>query len=92
MRACYTGVRCTMASEAEIHEVKRRHSAELLGLPGVCGVGVEKGKNGQYVIALHLETEDPEVEARLPKEIEGYPVETIHSGPFRKFPQSASSA
>ena len=73
-----------MSSESDIQEVKRRHSAELLGLPGVCGVGIAKGKSGEYVIALHLETDDPEVRARLPKIVEGYPVEPVHSGPFHK--------
>jgi hypothetical protein len=43
---------------------------------------VSKGKSGKLVIAIHLETDDQEVEAKLPKEIEGYTVETVHSGPF----------
>ncbi len=73
-----------MSSDKEIREVKRRHSAELLRLPGVCGVGVAKGASGDLVIAVHLDTDDPQVAARLPKEIEGYAVETIHSGPFHK--------
>lgn len=73
-----------MASEEQIREVKRRHSAELLGLPGVCGVGVAKGKSGDLVIAVHLESDDPAVKARLPKELEGVPVETVLSGPFLK--------
>jgi hypothetical protein len=73
-----------MASEDQISEVKRRHSAELLGLPGVCGVGVAKGRGGGLVIAIHLDTDDPDVKARLPKELEGVPVETVVSGPFRK--------
>lgn len=76
-----------MAREEEIREVKRRHSAELLKRRGVCGVGVEKGESGEYVIALHLDTDDPEVKAQLPTEIEGHPVKLIRSGPFRKFPQ-----
>jgi len=78
-----------MASEDQIREVKRRHSAELLGLPGVCGVGVAKGKNGDLVIAVHLESDDSKLKARLPKELEGVPVETVVTGPLRKF-ESAS--
>jgi hypothetical protein len=79
-----------MSTEQEISDVKRRHSAELLRRRGVCGVGVEKGESGEYVIALHLDTDDPEVRALLPKEIEGHPVKFIHSGPFRKFPLTRS--
>lgn len=80
-----------MASEAELREVKRRHSAELLRLPGVCGVGVAKGKDGGLVIALHLDTNDEEIIARLPKVIEGHPVETVQSGPFKKLSQKATN-
>jgi len=79
-----------MASEAELREVKRRHSAELMRLPGVCGVGVGKGKAGGLVLTLHLDTDDPKVAEQLPKEIEGYPVETVHSGPFKKLSKEAT--
>jgi hypothetical protein len=70
--------------ENEIHLVKQRHSSELLRLPGVSGVGVAKGKDGNLVIAVHLDSDDAEAAERLPKQIEGYPVEAIRSGPFRK--------
>ncbi len=73
-----------MATEEEIREVKRRHSPNLLRQAGVCGVGVEKDDKGEYVIALHLDTDDPEVLARLPNQIEGHSVKFIRSGPFRK--------
>ncbi len=73
-----------MATEEEIREVKRRHSPNLLRQAGVCGVGVEKDEAGNYVIALHLDTDDPEVRARLPQQIEGYNVKFLFSGPFRK--------
>ncbi len=79
-----------MSTEEEVREVKRRHSAELLRRPGVCGVGVEKGESGEYVIALHLDTDDPAMQALLPKEIEGHPVKLVQSGPFRKFPSIRS--
>ncbi len=81
-----------MATEDEIREVKRRHSAELLKLPGVCGVGVEKGESGDFVIALHLASDSVEVEAQLPKQIEGYTVKLIRSGPFRKLPESKKNS
>ena len=74
-----------LATEDEIREVKRRHSAELMRQKGVCGVGVEKDETGEFVIALHLDTDDPAVQARLPKVLEGCRVKLIKSGPFRKF-------
>ena len=74
-----------MASEEEARAVKQRHSPAILHQPGVCGVGVEKDEAGNYVISIHLDTDDPAVRARLPGQIEGYPVKPIFSGPFRKF-------
>ena len=76
-----------MASEEEVRAVKQRHSPQLLHQPGVCGVGVEKDEAGNYVIAIHLDTDDPAVRAGLPQQIEGYPVRPVLSGPFRKFSQ-----
>jgi hypothetical protein len=73
-----------MKTEQEVREIKRRHSARLLGLPGVCGVGVEKDDNGAFVLALHLDSDAPEITAKLPTEIESCPVKWHRSGPFRK--------
>ncbi|HZO86945.1 MAG TPA: hypothetical protein VFB38_01300 [Chthonomonadaceae bacterium] len=75
-----------MASEAEAREVKRRHAAQLLSKPGVVGVGVEQDPTGQYVLAIYLNTDDPEIRRDLPQQIEGCPVKLVRSGPFRKFP------
>lgn len=74
-----------MATEEEVRAVKRRHSPQLLRQPGVCGVGVEKDEAGNYVITVHLDTDDPQVRARLPQQIEGFNVKFLFSGPFRKF-------
>lgn len=73
-----------MKSEQEVRQIKRRHSARLLALPGVCGVGVERNDTGEYVLALHLETDDPTIVSGLPTRIEDCPVKWIHSGPFHK--------
>lgn len=73
-----------MASEQQAREVKNRHSAELMRLPGVCGVGVQKSTEGEFYIALHLDTDDPQIAAQLPREIEGLTVQTIVSGPFKR--------
>jgi hypothetical protein len=77
-----------MANEEQARDVKRRHSAELLRLPGVCGVGVQKNEAGDFYLALHLNTNDPQITAQLPKEIEGLAVQAIHSGPFQKLGSS----
>ena len=73
-----------MATEEQAREIKSRHSARLLQQPGVSGVGVERDAQGSYCIAIHLDSDDPAVQAGLPRELEGCPVQFIHSGPFRK--------
>jgi hypothetical protein len=73
-----------MATEEEIRELKRRHSANLLGKPGVSGVGIEKDEKGGYVLAVHIDADGPDA-LGLPAAIEGHPVRYIRSGPFRKF-------
>ena len=74
-----------MKAEQEVREVKRRHAAQLLGLPGVSGVGVQKDESGQFVLTLHLDSADAKAFDGLPSEIEGIPVRLVVSGPFRKF-------
>src|SRR5438552_482175 len=60
-----------MPSEQEARDLKRRHAAHLLGQPGVCGVGVEKDESGGYVVAVHLDSDDPAVRQRLPHHLVG---------------------
>ena len=78
-----------MASEEQAREVKNRHSMELLKIPGVCGVGVQKSRENDFYIALHIESDDPQIVAQLPKQLEGLRVETIVSGPFKKLSGNA---
>ena len=73
-----------MRTEQEVREIKRRHSPQLLRQPGVCGVGVEKDDAGRYVIAIHLDTNDPAVSRTLPTQLDGCPVKLIRSGPFSR--------
>jgi hypothetical protein len=68
----------------EMSELKRRHSAHLLAMPGVCGVGVEKDDKGQPVLTVHLDSDDASIKAAVPKTVEGQPVKIVKSGPFRK--------
>ncbi|HEX9424417.1 MAG TPA: hypothetical protein VF899_14345 [Pyrinomonadaceae bacterium] len=48
------------------------------------GVGIEKDDAGEYVLAVHLDSDTPEAGKELPAEIEGVPVKYVRSGPFRK--------
>ena len=74
-----------MNDEARLLELKRRHSARLLALPGVCGVGVEKDEHGKYVLAVHLDATNPKSSEAVPDILEGYTEKKIRSGPFSRF-------
>jgi hypothetical protein len=74
-----------MASEDELRQIKRRHSARLLQLPGVSGVGIEKDESGDLVLTVHLDSRDPNAGKDVPDMIEGQPIKRVKSGPFTKF-------
>ena len=74
-----------MATLEDIRELKRRHSARLLNLPGVAGVGIERDDEGGYALAIHLDG-DATDHLGLPAELEGHRIKYIRSGPFRKLP------
>jgi hypothetical protein len=59
---------------SSIKDVKTRHEAQLLQMPGVVSVGIGRDENGQPAIIIGLERPDPETESRLPARLEGYPV------------------
>jgi hypothetical protein len=73
-----------MESEERINEVKDRHSMELFNIPGVVGVGVERDDSGGFVLAVHVETDNPELLSQLPKQVEGYVVKVVTSGQYEK--------
>jgi hypothetical protein len=72
-------------TEAEVQAIKRRHSAELLDQPGVSGVGVEKDGDGEFVLTIYVDADDPAAAQRVPARIEGCPVRVVRGGPFRRF-------
>jgi hypothetical protein len=75
-----------MATEREAEEVNDKYGMRLLDLPGVVLVGVEQDAPGEFVLAVHIESDDPEIRKDLPKEIEGCPVKVVYTGPYRKLP------
>ena len=73
-----------MASEKEVTKIKDQIAFKLLDQPEVSGVGVEKDDKDGYVLAIHLNTDDPEIRKRLAVQIKGAPVKFLSSGPYRK--------
>ena len=60
---------------SSIKDVKKRHEALLLKLPGVVSVGIGLNRNGQSAIIIGLDGPNAEREGQLPSMLEGYPVE-----------------
>jgi hypothetical protein len=73
-----------VATEDEMRAIKKAHSSSLLRHPGVCGVNVGVEPDGQAVLEVHLDTDDPDVLKNLPKQIEGHTIKYLKTGPFRK--------
>jgi hypothetical protein len=68
---------------ASIQEVKQRHEAELMAMPGVVSVGIGRGERGEPVLVIGLDRERRDLRERLPKRLEGYDVRTEIVGPIR---------
>ena len=73
-----------MTSEQQVGEIKRKHSARLLREPGVCGVGVERDENGEFVLAIHLDAAQPQAGSTIPDSLDGCVVRKHFDGPFTK--------
>jgi hypothetical protein len=59
--------------------VKQRHEAQLMGIPGVVGVGVGQCE-GQACIKVLVERETPELAGTVPEELEGVRVDLEEIG------------
>jgi hypothetical protein len=65
-----------------IQQVIERHRDSLLSVPTV--VGVAQGESaGQPVIQILIVRHRPELEARLPRTLDGYPVVIVETGEIR---------
>ena len=71
-----------MTTSRPIAEVLRAHSAELMAIPGVVGTG-EGELRGEPAILVLVERRTPEIDSRVPKRLEGYPVDVRVVGEVR---------
>ena len=65
-------------SSSSILQVKEHHEQELMAIEGVEGVGVGRNSIGDDAIIVYLRSED--VRSRVPRSIDGYPVEMKVTG------------
>jgi hypothetical protein len=76
-----------MVTQQVASEVKERHSAELLAMPHVVGVGTGKD-GGEWVLQVHIEAGSG---AQLPPMIDGVPIRVFEDGPYYAIPPRADS-
>ena len=76
-----------MVTEQVASEVKERHSAELLAMPNVVGVGTGKDSD-EWVLQVHIEVGSA---VQLPPIIDGVPVRVLEDGPYNAGPARAQS-
>jgi len=57
-----------------IQDVKQKHAARLMEMPGVVSVGIGRNEDGQSVIVLGLDRERAATRGQLPNCLEGYEV------------------
>jgi hypothetical protein len=68
--------------QSPIQQVLERHTDSLLEVPAV--VGVAQGESGgRPVIQVLVAHRTPELEARLPRTLDGYPVVIVETGEIR---------
>ena len=66
-----------------ISEVLKSHAPDLMSIPGVVGTG-EGESGGKPVILVLVARRTPDLDARVPRQLEGYRVEIRVVGDVRK--------
>lgn len=66
-----------------IQEVKKKHEARLMSLPGVVSVGIGLSPDGRPAVMVGLDKSRPEVQAQIPSQFEGHPVIVQILGPIK---------
>jgi hypothetical protein len=64
-------------------DVLAAHAPTLMALPGVVGVAEAALPDGRACLRVYVLERTPELDARLPRTLEGWPVDVEVSGPIR---------
>ena len=74
-----------MASKTAVTKLKEQYSRRLLKLPGVQGVGVERGDGeDDYRLVVHVEDDSASTREAVKKAIDADAVRIVTSGKFKK--------
>jgi hypothetical protein len=69
-------------ADKSMDEVQEEHQRRLLAIPGVVGMG-QGLSEGKPCFRIYVAKLTPELSAKIPKTIEGYPVVVIESGKIK---------
>lgn len=76
----------------DINEVMEAHVANLMALPGVVGVFIGALDNGTPCIKVMVVKTTPELEKKIPPDLEGHPVLIVETGEIRPLSEKSRSA
>lgn len=76
------------APSRPLAEVLAAHTPELMAIPGVVGTAESVTKDGRPCILVLLAKSTPELRAKLPRRLEGWPVRVEVTGELHAFPDS----
>jgi hypothetical protein len=66
-----------------IQDVKKKHEARLMSLPGVVSVGIGRDSQGNPAVIVGLDSPRSETRVRIPPELDGYPLFIQIVGPLK---------
>lgn len=70
-------------------EVLAAHTPELMALPGVVGTAESRTPDGRACVLVMVAQSTPELRAKLPRELEGWPVRVEETGEIRAMPDTS---
>jgi hypothetical protein len=68
---------------SSIRDVKAKYEKRLLAMQGVVSVGIGRDPEGQSIIIVGLDGPRPKTVKKLPKQLDGYPVQVKIIGPVK---------
>jgi hypothetical protein len=70
-----------------IEEVLKEHSTAIMSIPGVVGTG-QSLCDDKPCVKVYVIQETPELDQKIPRMLEGYPVRIEETGEIRALPKS----
>jgi hypothetical protein len=78
----------TTSPSRTLTQALNAHAPDLMNIPGVVGTAESRLDDGRPCILVLVTRLTPELRAKLPEQIEGWPVKVEASGEIHAFPDS----